>query len=77
MFKRRTRECERKWNTVTSATTNSRSSFWLIIIILRDSKLSRSWPALEEFDLISISEIDFRALKEDPKNFRNQEKGNS
>ncbi|PRD33395.1 UNVERIFIED_CONTAM: hypothetical protein NCL1_17675 [Trichonephila clavipes] len=41
---------------------------------MRDSKLSRSWPALKEFDLISISEIDFRALK-DPKNFRNQEKG--
>lgn len=43
----------------------------------KDSKLSRSWPALEEFDLISISEIDFRALKEDPTNFRKQEKGNN
>ncbi|CAL1275869.1 unnamed protein product [Larinioides sclopetarius] len=29
----------------------------------RDAKISRSWPAFEEFDL-SMSEMDFRTLKE-------------
>ncbi|GIX78654.1 hypothetical protein CDAR_370061 [Caerostris darwini] len=39
----------------------------------RDSKISRSWPALEEFD-VSMSEFDFRTLKEtDARSFKQQQ----